>query len=441
MRGTNWLVMLVALAALVAGCTGDDARPRAATRQSAYPTEVPAQTAERPITRAKLDKLAAFLDKAKSIEGGEVGARSELWGVEYTSPTDAATEIYHCRKDSCSTVIATTDDNWAHTAGLAINEDLADLVSYLPLGRGAVAIKAKDQTPRRSYPPFVLYPDGKVTPLRVQDEPRAVDAGSELLPDNSAFADTIGLDGWMLGADVDAGELFGLPPLPPNANGLTYEDVPGREGLVNVSGYHRNGGDEVWRFSESTDNARTWRTTDVPLPLADQGTRRGCFAPDLFGPCGIYRYTDDYQVAVGPTHFQALALTDVPEDFDVPLPDYLRHLWLTDDEKAFRRIPLPWNPMAFAGLAFASDGALLVSEAKDPLAFCADTCRAGRIWRLPPGGGHLKPMADAPTLSAIGRDNVFLQNVGGGMIVARTGKRTVVVSPDGYSWTEVRPGG
>lgn len=438
MRGARWPGTLAALAALVAGCSGDDARPRTETRQSASPTEVPAHMAERPITRAKLDKLAAFLDKAKSVEGGEVSAKSELWGVEYTSPTDAAAEIYDCRKGSCSTVIATTDDNWAHAAGLAINQDLADLVSYLPLGRGAVAIKAKDQTARHSYPPFVLYPDGEVTPLRVQDEPRAVDAGNELLPDNFAFGDTIGLDGWILGADVDAGELFGLPPLPPRVNGLTYEDVPGREGLVNVSGYHRDGGDEVWRFSESTDDARTWRTTDVPLRWGDRGNGGRCWPA-----CGIYRDTDDYQVAVGPGHFQALALTDVPEDspFGPALPDYLRQLWLTDDEKAFRRVPQPWDPMAFAGMAFASDGALLVSEAKDPLAFCADTCRAGRIWRLPPGGDHLKPMADAPTLSAIGRDDLFLQNAGGGMIVARTGNRTIVVSPDGYSWTEVTPGG
>jgi hypothetical protein len=30
---------------------------------------------------------------------------------------------------------------------------------------------------------------------------------------------------------------------------------------------------------------------------------------------------------------------------------------------------------------------------------------------------------------------------GGGVIVAHAGKRTIAVSPDGYTWTEVTPGG
>jgi hypothetical protein len=440
MRGTSWLMVPVALAALAAGCTGDEARPLAASRGSATPDEAPSQD-ESP--RAE-KRFAALLERAEPIEGGLVGAGYDLRGVHYTSPTDAAAELTRCnRKRSCTTVIMTTADGWDHAAGVAIPDDLADLVSSIPLGRGVVAIKAKSQLgPFTSYPPFALYPDGRMTLLHIADEPRALDAASELLPDNDAFARDIGLPAWALGADVDAAELFGLAPIPRRAKGLTFDDVAGREAtVVNVSGYHRNGGDEVWRFSESTDDARTWRTTDVPLPLADQVKRRGCFAPDLYGPCGIYRYTDDYQVAVGPGRSQALALTDVPEDFDVPLPDYLRHLWLTDDEKSFRHVPLPWNPMAFAGLAFASDGALLVAEAKDPLTFCADSCRAGRLWRLPSGGDHLTPMADAPALSAVGRDDLFLQDAGGGMIVARTGERTVVVSPDGYTWTEVTPGG
>ena len=148
------------------------------------PTGAPPSTAEEPISEAKLAKLAGFLDKTKTIH--RVGARFELRDVQYTSRTDAVAQFldHGPESDDWASVIATTDDNWAHASGLVISWDLADLVSYLPLGRGAVAIKAEDQSPRRSYPPFVLYPDGEVKPLLVT-EPRTPDADSELLEINS----------------------------------------------------------------------------------------------------------------------------------------------------------------------------------------------------------------------------------------------------------------
>ena len=131
-------------------------------------------------------------------------------------------------------------------------------------------------------------------PLRVSREPRALDAGSELFPDRY-FGDEIGLDARRLGADVDAAEVFGLSlwysPVHGTdyqVRGIGFEDVPGREGLVNVTGY-LGIGDGVYRFSVSSDNARTWRTTDLRLPLADRRLRHGCYScPVAVGP-GTFR--------------------------------------------------------------------------------------------------------------------------------------------------------
>ena len=318
----------------------------------------------------------------------EVGPRYELERVIYTSPTDAAAELYDRGRnlDHSSTVIVTTADNWAHAAGLVISFGLADLVDYLPLGNGAVAIKAEDQFPRRSYPPFVLYPDGAVKPLRVSTEPRVVDGDSELLPEttSSYFADGVGLgpttingSGWMLAADVDRAEVFALPRLPREVNGLTFENVSGRDGLVNVAG---NLGVRGWRFSESLDKGITWQTTDVPLPQ-NRPSRLDTWPNTLANG-----------VAVGPSQFQAFAAGDVWQD----LPAYLRQLWITEDEKTFHLVPLPRDRMAFKGMVFASDGALLVAEAEDPRGYCGDSCRPGRIWHLPPRGTELKPLAGAP---------------------------------------------
>ena len=83
---------------------------------------------------------------------------------------------------------------------------------------------------------------------------------------------------------------------------------------------------------------------------------------------------------------------------DMPL--YLWELWRTDDEKEFRRVPLPWERMSFGGMAFASDGALLLAEVRVPATYCdaLTATEPGRIWRLPPGGTELRLLSDAPRL-------------------------------------------
>lgn len=118
-------------------------------------------------------------------------------------------------------------------------------------------------------------------PLHVNYRPQALNDGSDLLIDNGDFSSEVGMETGVWALDVDAADTFALTGWP---EGSIWDHVPGREGAVlSVSGYHRNIGDGVWRFAESTDNGRNWRRTDVRLPLGDKP---------------IWRYADDYDYAL-----------------------------------------------------------------------------------------------------------------------------------------------
>lgn len=132
---------VVALAVLAAGCSSDEPRPRG-ERQTAAPTQATETSARDPISQVQLAKLAAFLKKVEFVS--QIGARFELRYVQYTSPTDAVAEYEGLK--SGDTVIATTDDNWAHASRLLIDWDLADLVSYVPLGHGRSRSKPRVST-------------------------------------------------------------------------------------------------------------------------------------------------------------------------------------------------------------------------------------------------------------------------------------------------------
>jgi len=255
----------------------------------------------------------------------------------------------------------------------------------------------------------------------------SLDPGSELIGFyyNGNFSDELGLDA---GPEDGTGRRTLMPGRSsryPARQGFLWEHVPGRRGAVlSVSGDQNKNGESVWQFAESADNGRTWRQTDVRLPRGGK-------------PLDRYSYTGDYRDAVGPGHLQAIAMADAPQD----LPLYLRQLWRTDDEKTFRRVPLPWKRLAFGGMAFASDGALLLAEKKSPRFLCAGgICHPGRIWRLPPGASEMRPLTDAPRLSGpLGMDTLE-PSPRGGMIIARTGSRTIAISDDGCTWTKVTPG-
>src|SRR3954452_18671675 len=119
--------------------------------------------------------------------------------------------------------IATTHDNWAHAAGLAILSNLATTVEYLPLGHGAVAIKAvEEEVGHTSYPPIVLYPDGKVALLQ-KTPPQPLESGSTLVDAyrNGDFADHTGLRRGLFAADAAAGEVFASRAGPAGSCGTT----------------------------------------------------------------------------------------------------------------------------------------------------------------------------------------------------------------------------
>ena len=481
MRGALWLVVSMALAALVGGCLVDTARLRTEPPRSEFPsistsvlpTSSPSSRSsavydmflshamsvarEHTARAQRAEKVAAFMAKTRPVKGGVVGAGFSLdpqQDVQYLSPTDAAAELSNCdTPDPCTMIVLSTQDNWAHATGLAIPGTLADYVSFVPLGQGAVGIKPEVfDAPTREYPPFVLYPNGRATALHISHEPRALEAGGDLICTSVAcgFLHEVGAKAEAWAADVDNGEIHPIHGVP---DGEIWQHVPGRGGAVlSVSGsdttvasqvsLHKAPpaptsklrGRGVWRFAESDDNTRTWRTTDVRLPPGGE-------------PRFLTRDVDHSEEdAVGPRHAQATAWMDFPGEENF-LPNYLRELWRTEDEKRFRRVPLPWEGMSvgglpFAGMVFASDGALLLAEANgSPSNLCpGGACHPGRIWQLPPGSTRMKALAHAPRLSG-GADGLdILQVSGGGMIVGRTGPRTIAVSPDGYTWTKVTPG-
>ena len=417
MSGRRAIVTLFPLAVLAMGCSGDTPAPtRSEQAERSTQTPAPESVVPDPVSESTRNKVARFVKKAEFID--QVGPGFQLRDVQYTSATDAV--AWFDGLNSGDTVISTTNDNWSHASQLLIPYDLAENVSYVPLGDGAVAIKAGDQFSRRSAPPFVLYVTNEVRPLQV-GEPRPLDADSDLLEiDSYGFFWAIDApvrylapdDSMMLknvwAADIEAGHIFPVTGPPP---GDLQRSVLGREGaILSIDGYR--GIDEIWRFRTSTDRGQTWQQTDVQLPLGRQR-----ILPD-----GL---TSPY--ALGPASLQALAVAD----YGIDTPHQLRKLWRTDDEKRFIRARLPQDRMPFAGMAFASDGALLLAEVADTECSISPVpcTRRGRIWRLAPDGKDIALLRDGPAL--FGSHGSDLLDADGGVIVAQSGYRTLAVSATG----------
>ncbi|WP_416955207.1 hypothetical protein ACNKF0_01655 [Nocardioides sp. T5] len=426
MSGRIELLSLISLAVFAVGCSADDRALPVERGPSANETAASESVTRDPVPTVDRDDLDAFMKKAELVD--RVGAQFELRDVQYTSPTDAV--AWFDGRKSGDTVVSTTDDNWVNASHLLIRYGLAQNLSYLPLGRGAVAIKPQGGSSRGAAPPFVLHASGEAEPLRI-GEPRAPDTDSDLLeidgydffwaidapvrtlaPDDSMMLESL----WA--TDVEAGEIFPLAGPPP---GDVQRSVPGRDdAALIIDGYR--GSDEAWRFHTSTDRGQTWQRTDVRLPLGRQR-----ILPDA--PASPY--------AIGPGASQALALAD----YGIDTPHHLRQLWRTDDEEQFRRVRLHRDQMPFAGMAFAPDGSLLLAEVDDTECLISTpVCtRGGKIWRLPPDGSEPVPLEGGPDL--FGHHGTDLLDASGGVIVARTGYDTLAISTDGYTWSEVAPGG
>lgn len=394
---TPWLLLTVLLAALISGCSDGGSRgpeSPAPSEPGGSPTSTastgsPTDGLPRPMAEHRLDKLTRFLEKVELLD--RIPPGFELRDVDYTSRDDAVAYLVDTRVwQDRGTIIATTGDNWAHSARLRISDELADLVDHFPLGQGAVGIKAQDQYPTRSYPPFVLYPDGDFKPLRVAAD-REPEPDDELLgiglynlfrgvavdPGDNPRTDVVDQGLWA--ADVAAAEIFRIAGSP---LGDVDDRLRGRGGAVMTTmGYRHGVGDGVWRFETSSDAGRSWSRTDVSLPL---------------GHKYLWRYANVTTHAVGPGRRQAIAMSHAWED----LPLYMWELWWTDDEEEFRRVRLPWDRLRFGGMAFASDGALLLAEVGGSDHYCDQlTCnRPGRIWRLASDDATPKLLRTAPGL-------------------------------------------
>lgn len=438
MRAVGSYVALVAMVVFFAGCS-EEGRQRGESRSPGQPSGSPASESrdsegaeespsadpvtpatKGPISPKRREKLDRFLDRVQFLD--HVGPDLELREVEYTSRTDAVAMFLDPRAGNEGTVIATTDDNWAHATRMYISDALAYLVHYSPLGGGAVAVRAQQQDPFINYPAFVLYPNGKTKPLRVL-EPQAR-GGEDVLLDLDRFGSvTYGLGDvqtrQLWAADIDAAEIY---PVEGTRFGELWTHVTGRHGaIVSVQGFKRRG--QQWRFETSNDRGRTWTTSEADLP---GGRSTG-------GPGFGYGQA---RVAVGPGHLQATVSTGWLQD----LPSYVNALWQTDDEQRFRQVPLIWNRPYFGGIAYADDGALLfgrlfVSDVPCSNPICGPP---GEIWRYAPGSRVPELLAGGPGL--LGPYWSGGIDTSGGVIIARTGMRTISVSSDGYHWRPVTPG-
>lgn len=428
MPGARPYVALLVLPVLAMGCSGNEREPGRAPVTPSSPTDATNQASEptpstpKPIPQKQLDRLDKLLSNVRFPDRLKPGF--ELREVHYVSARDAIAEFVRTGGgiDDWATAVAITKDNWRHATTLVVPHSVANGFESVLIDDGAAVVKVGDEYSRRPIPPFVLHPDRTVSPLQTPGR-RTLDGNARLL-DAERYGFAFGIGHFrstrLWAVDVDAAELF---PIEGSRFGELWEHVPGRDGAVlSMQGYKRR--TQTWRFDTSTDAGRTWHTADVPLPL------KGRFP-------SIYAGVSDH--AVGPGHRQTVAMTEALLD----LPSLLHGLWQTEDELTFRRVRLPKDFEFFGGIAYASDGALLLAEVQGPTAYCGSgdplACdRPGRIWRLGPHGAEFELLPEAPQL--FGHFGMVGISVSGGMIVARTGHDTVAVSRNGYDWTGVRPG-
>jgi hypothetical protein len=127
--------------------------------------------------------------------------------------------------------------------------------------------------------------------------------------------------------------------------------------------------------------------------------------------------------AVGPRRLLAVAAYDYLQDS----VSYLRDLYVSHNERTWRRIPVTTAPEDVAGMVFAPDGTLLIAEQIHH-----------QLWRLPAGTTTFQRVFGGPRVDAIYDAGTSLWT-SGRVLIAQTCKRTFAVSTDGNGWKTVTP--
>ena len=330
--------------------------------------------------------------------------------VQYTSPTDAAATLTGCTdrdRNRCSAAVLVTRDNWASETGVAIPGPVDDSDTWtrtLPGGSAAaVTVVHNSDGKADTTLPFVLHPDGSVSPLRVSTQPRDPGSGALLVDANSLLLSQHTDQGvWVV--DPASGELYPAAHQPCKCRpALDDSVVTATEGTAYATNYNYRRGKSNWQLARSRDNGRSWQIRTLP-PMR-------------------LRYSGELGVAIGPGRRLAAAWYADWNTGDPELDLYVS----SSDQRTWRAIAVPRGAWWFSGMAFTPDGSLLFGSAG-----------GRRLWRLPPGGTTLRPMVGGPRRG--GLVSLDTLRTSGGTLIDKTGERTVAVSTDGKHWKTVKPG-
>ena len=314
-----------------------------------------------------------------------------------------------CSRDRnrCSAAVLVTRDNWATETGVAIPGPIESYDTWtqaLPGGSAAVVSPVYNSHGMvATILPFVLRPDGSVSPLRVSTQPRDPGSGVLLVDANSLLLSQNTDQGvWVV--DPASGELYPAARQPCKCRpSLDDSVVTATEGTAYATNYNYRRGKSNWQLARSRDNGRSWQIRTLP-PMR-------------------LRYSGELGVAIGPGRRLAAAWY---ADWETGSPELELYV-SSSDQRTWRAIAAPKAAGAFSGMVFTPDGSLLVASAS-----------TRRLWRLPPGGTTLRPMVGGPRRGGL----VSLDGLqtSGGTLIAKTGDRTVAVSTDGKNWQTVTPG-
>jgi hypothetical protein len=300
--------------------------------------------------------------------------------------------------------VIVTRDNWRTVVAVAAPGD-GTQVFALPGGGAAVLPQPEEDF--GVTVPFLLRPDGRIAALRISAAPDVPSSRGFLVPapDHGAA----GSDAVVWVVDPQQGRLFPASSQPCQCGrfGSISDPEADVDGTVHVLVYRQLAGDrEEVQVAQTQDQGVTWqrRRTDAVKQPSGRHSRQ------------FYGY-----FAAGPDQLLALAAFEHKDPDDEYSDLLLRDLLITEDERAWRTIALRGGLRGIGGLAFTSTGTLVLADEIGK-----------RLWQLPRGGTTLEPVTEGPTMSS------FVTS--GSVLIARKGRRTLSVSTDGLTWTDVTPG-